>query len=284
MDRKKDPIEQMIEEDLLMEADSLDREIAEAKVEPMSAEVKERIKNKLHEQIAEYERERVYAQLSDEDRKALELGREMLKKESGASEEKVVYRKKRTKLYLTLAAVLILVLAMGVTSIGGAKRIVQMVKSVVGTREVVKINTDEDNYIVTSDNEEEAYQELRDVFGVDVVKLVQWPGSTKFVSSEIDKELQTALLKYEYEGESVHYYISALYTDSSWGIDVEDEMTDSFYCEHENGRILVREYEIYDIKTKRYSAQYEHNGLEYFLIGTMEKTDFEKIVKNLIFF
>ena len=279
MNNNKDPMDQMIVDDLLKEAASIDEEIEKANVESMPPNLKEKIKEKLHRQIEEQERERIYAQLSEEDRKALELGREMLRKE-----EKVVRRKRCRKVYVAVAAVAILVLAMGITSVGGAERVIEIVKMAIGDRELVKVNTDEENYIVKKDVEEEAYQEIKDVFGVEAVKPTDWPDGTVFVEAEIDEELQTALLKYEYEGELLVYHISSHYTTSSWGVDTENKITDSYYMELEKAKIEIKEYEKPSSKTKCYSAKYSYCGLDYFLNGSIKKEEFEVLIKNLRFF
>lgn len=279
MNNNKDPMDQMIVDDLLKEAASIDEEIEKANVESMPPDLKEKIKEKLHRQMEEQERERIYAQLSEEDRKALELGREMLRKE-----EKVVRRKRCRKVYVAVAAVAILVLAMGITSVGGAERVIEMVKIAIGDRELVKVNTDEENYIVRKDVEEEAYQEIKDVFGVEAVKPTDWPDGTVFVEAEIDEKLQIAVLKYEYNKELVNYLISTRFTTSSWGIDIEDEMTDNYYIELDETKIQVKEYKRPKSQIKMYSARYSYKGLEYLLIGTLDKSDFEVLIKNLRFF
>lgn len=286
MNREKDPMEEIIKEDLLIEAEAIEKKMEDADVEEMSVEVGERIRGKLHAQIDEYEKEHVYKKLSEEDWKALELGKQMLReKETDEAESKVVYRKKRPKMWMTLAAVFVLVMAIGVTGFGGAERIVEMMRVAIGEREMVRIDTEENNYVIENEEEEEAYQELKDVFGVDPVKIIHRPDGMEFVVAEIDEELQTATLRYEYKGYAIHYYISSHYTDSSWGIDVEDEIMDQFYVAHERkGEIEVTAYQVGEEKIERYSSNYVHNGLEYFLIGTMNRADFEKIVKNLIFF
>lgn len=285
MNRKKDPMEEIIKEDLLIEAEAIAKETDEADVEELSIEDRERIRAKLHARIDAYEKEQVYKSLSEEDKKALELGRKMLHEKKNAAEEGTVVRyKKRKKMWLVLAAVLVLVMAIGVTGVGGAERIKEIARSVVGNREVVKINS-EDNYIIANEKEEEAYQELKDVFGVDPVKIFVRPEGMEFVVAEVDSELQSASLLYTYKGESVHYYISSRFTNSSWGIDVEDMIVKQYNVENtDKGDIEITEYKISHKNLKRYSVCFEDKGLEYFLIGSMEKRDFEEIVKNLIFF
>ena len=122
------------------------------------------------------------------------------------------------------------------------------------------------------------------MFGVDAVKPTDWPDGTVFVGAEIDEELQTALLKYEYEGELFVYHISSHYTTSSWGVDTENKITDSYYMELEKAKIEIKEYEKPSSKTKCYSAKYSYCGLDYFLNGSIKKEEFEVLIKNLRFF
>ena len=276
MENRKDSMEQIIVEDLLNEAEAIDREIEEADIE-IPVGLKDQMKEKLHAQIDEYEKESIYAQLSEEDREALKLGREMI-------QDKKVYRKKSKKMYVAVAAVAVLVLAMGVTSIGGAERIAEMMQIVIGNREIVRVDTEEDNYVVQDEQEEVAYQKLKDVFGVDPVKIFHRPGDMKFVEAEIDEELQTAFLKYEYEGNIISYFISSHHTISSWGFDVEDQVIDQYIYEHKKCKIQIREYEISETKKRYYSASYEYKDLEYRLLGIMGKEDFQFLIENLKFF
>lgn len=285
MDRKKDPEMRISMEYLLREAEEIDREIAEADMDPMPLEIKERIKGNLMSKIDECEKEHRYAGLSEEDRKALEVGKKMLEKAGGTDqEEKIAYRKKRIRMYYVLAAVLVLVLAMGVTSMGGPERVIEMVKIKVGNRGVTIVNTEEDNYVVVNENEEVVYQELEEVFGVAPVKLTHWPNGTMFVYAEIDEELQTAILEYLYKDKKIHYFISSHYTESSWGVDIEDEVTNQYQVKNlTNQEITIKEYNVED-NYKRYSANYMYNGVEYMLVGDLEKEKFEILVKNLKFF
>ena len=168
MDRKKDPMEEIIKEDLLIEAEAIAKDTEEAEVEELSIEDRERIRAKLHARIDAYEKERVYKSLSEEDKKALEIGRKMLHEKKNAAEEGTVVRyKKRKKMWLVLAAVLVLVMAMGVTGVGGAERIVEMMHVAIGDREMVRIDSEEDNYVIQNEEEEERCYSQRWVFCMD---------------------------------------------------------------------------------------------------------------------
>ena len=154
MNEKMDKFEEIIKEELERDVALTDEKMADFEGE-MPEGAKERIHAALKAQIEDYEREQRYAQLSEEEREALRLGQEMLEK------KKKVRTKRSRKVYLALAAVLILVVAIGVTSFGGAERIVAFVKSVVGEREVVKVNSSEDNLVIVNEDEEKAYEAIK---------------------------------------------------------------------------------------------------------------------------
>lgn len=283
MGNKNDSFEEMLRDEFEREAADIQKKIDESGIEPISDSVKNDIRARLYEQIAAYENEKVYAQLSDEDRRALELGKEMMRQQEEETTKTVVCKKKRPKVYLVLAAALVLAMALGVTSMGGPDRVIKIVKSAVGDREVVKVNSNEDNLVMEQEDEETAYQKIRDTFGVEPVRFLVSPEGMKYERIEIDETLQTAEIVYKYKGKSILYFISALYADASYGLGVEDEIIDQYYIEKNDVRVEITEYQIQENKEKRFSAKFSYKSLEYFMIGTMEKKDFEKIVKSFIF-
>ena len=153
--------------------------VPEGTKEAVLARVREQIRAYEMEQARKEaeEREEAINHLSEEDREALELGRKMLKAGIGqndpeeASRKKVRRKKKPLKMYLALAAVIVCVLAMGITSMGGPERIVRMVKQNVGDREVEKSSTSHKIKMIEGEDEEKAYQEIGDVFNTDIVKI-----------------------------------------------------------------------------------------------------------------
>ena len=145
MSNRKQSFDEILKEDFARAAEDIEREVEESDVEHMSDSLKQSIHAKLQEQIAAYENEKVYAQLTEEDRKALELGKEVMRQqEEETAEKKVVRKKERLRGYLVIVAALVLAMALGVTSMGGANRVISIVKSVVGDREVVKTAIEND--------------------------------------------------------------------------------------------------------------------------------------------
>lgn len=285
MKESKDQLEQIIKNEYDRLAKEEENDIQADDTIEVPEGTKESLRAKIDQQIEEMKKEKIYAQLSEEDRKALELGRKiMAEEEQEKTEAKVVHKKKRFKMYFGLAAVLILVMAVGITSIGGPERIVRMLKQAVGDREVEQVDSSDENLVIMEKSEEEAYQKVEKVFGIRPVSVFGRPDGMTFSRMEMDENLQIAELLYNYEGETVIYLINASYTDASLGIDIEDELVTVYNKNVKNNNIEVKEYEIQSNGLKRYSAYFNYKGLEYYLVGTMDKENFEIILDKLYFY
>lgn len=299
MNNEKDELKECIarefEEIAKEEEESLEKDtslvVPEGTKEAVFARLKEQMREYQREQAENEAREREEAinNLSEEDRKALELGRKMLKAEVGTadtSEKKVHYRRKPLKIYLALAAVIVCVLAMGITSMGGPERVVRMVRQAVGDRDVEQVDsnkTDKQNKIIEGEAEEEAYQKIRDTFDTDVVKLFVCLPDMKFDTMNLDESKQVAEMYYSYDGETIGYIINMPYRDSSWGVDFEDSVEKKYSKEIHKCKINITLYEIEDSNVPKCVAKFKYGNIEYMLMGTMSEQNFEKILKNLFF-
>ena len=172
----------------------------------------------------------------------------------------------------------------GVTSVGGAERIVEMVKGTLGSRDSTKVNFSRKPVKETDDSaEEKAYQQIKDELGIDPVRILGFSGGVEFRDCEVDSESRMARLLYAYGDRNVSYLVDASYTEELWGTDIEDKKLDDYIYTLGELSIVVTEYQIVDSREKRYSGEFEYNGIYYQLTGTMTKKKFEKILKNLYF-
>ena len=232
------------------------------------------------------ENEDIISKLSPEDREALELGRKMMKAEIGAKEnghKKTRYRKRPMKIYMALAAVIICVLAMGITSIGGPERVVRMVRQAVGDRDVEQVDSSEQNKMIEGENEEAAYEKIGKELNIEPVKITVGPTGMYFEKMEYDKENQIAEALYKYKKKTIVYFINASYKDSSFGINIDDKKLREYKKTVNDCEILVKEYEVKKDKKYRYTAAFSEKGIEYYIVATMNGEEFEKILDNLFF-
>lgn len=291
MSEKKDQLKEILKDQLNREAKQIEEEVGLNDNEEIPNELKIRMKNALDQKIREREmrsedmkRTDAYAKLSEEDREALRLGREMLKNQS---EEKKIYtirRKKRNiRRIVALAAVLILVMAVGMTSIGGPERMLQFMKSSVGGRQVSKVNSSDKNKIIEEEDEEKAYEKIAEEFGIEPVRLWWYPENMEFENMILDTDIQVAEIDYLYNSERTEFIISASYGKVSMGADNEDEITDHYYKQEKKIQIEVTEYKTPETGTNGYKAEFKYKNLYYCLTGTMTKEEMENILKNLYF-
>lgn len=206
------------------------------------------------------------------------------KQENRISEPEKRYRRKRTKhWYLVLAAVLVLVFAFGSVSVGSKSYWKELLDVIVGDESVKVINVEDMDKQSTGDvDEAKAYSEINEQLGITVVQLLNKPQRMKLVDYSIEEEIGQAKLFYKYKDESIRYTIYANNEDSSKGAKEEDELVEHYVVDSDKTKIEVDVYKLPENES-RYVGSFEYQGIHYELKGTMERQEFDKILKNLYF-
>lgn len=291
MSEKKDQLKEILKDQLNREAKQIEEEVGLNDNEEIPNELKIRMKNALDQKIREREkrsedmkRTDAYAKLSEEDQEALRLGREMLKNQS---EEKKIYtmrRKKRNiRRIVALAAVLILVMAVGMTSIGGPERMLQFMKSSVGGRKVSQVDSSGKNKVIEEEDEELAYEDAEKEFGIGVVRILGKLDGMQFDKMILDRDLQVAELSYNYKDGKIQFIISAAYGETAWGSDNEDIVIDNYFIKRKETTIEVKKYKMPEKSKDRFAAEFEYKDLHYCITGTINEIEIKKILENLYF-
>lgn len=307
MEKRKNPmdsIENLSEEELKQEADSV-REMIEQTPELQDVKVPEEVHQRLAERIRKYEEEeKALEGLSERDKEALRLGREIQRKneenkmlaawqnvEDAASANrmgspKIYYRPKKKKVLFVLAAVLVVVLGMGLTSVGRKNIIVDVLQKTFGSGDKTYVDTQESTLPTTTEgmSEEEAYAEIEKEFGTKVVQIVKKPENTKFLEMQLDQELQETTLYYSLDKTIFSYRIMTHYTEGSSGINISDILLREYTLSIPETDIVISEYRIQETGELEYTAKFIYKNTQYFLQGVMKQEEFEIITKNLLFF
>ena len=204
---------------------------------------------------------------------------------SAGTDEKKQSSRRKAYLSRVAAAVVIVLLAggIGVTSFGGPERVMEIVKSKVGTRKVEKINSNEENLVIKEENEEQAYQKIKDELGIEPVRIVDRPNGFKYEDAKLEKDAQISEILYQYKGENILYTISMAQSNDSWGIDLEDKEVKKYTKKIKGVNMSIHEYITLESKKRRYVAKFKYSGVGYYLTGVMPKKDFNNILKKLYF-
>ena len=196
-------------------------------------------------------------------------------------------RRKKLDKYIVLAAALVAMLAFGITSVGGPKRIFEEVKWFLAGGEQSNIDTDDERIDAhQATTEGEAYEQIEKTFGFSPVRLNYMPEKMEFVETIIEKETQNAKLYYENDDEKVLICnIWTNYKTASIGTDIQDKLVDVFEKEIGEIKIVIKEYLVEENQTTRWRAEFEYQNVQYFLMMSgFTRQEMEKTVENLYFF
>jgi hypothetical protein len=295
MKDKKELLEQTIKEDLEKEAQEILKALETSDADKLSDEKQLELKKKIDKKIEDYEFEKICNELPEEYRDALRAGMELKKQEDSADpnhkqdeeksdgNKKVVRKRKSLRVYVALAAVMTLLLVVGMSTMGDGGGFVKTIQSLVGEREVVKVNSGEDNYVIEMESEEEAYQKIRDELEIEPVQITDIPIKARFQKAVIEDELKVSEIYYQYQGDNITYIINGDQAKNSIGVNIEDEILENYTLEVEEVLINVQGRQISSTKQTRYYASFSYKNIKYFLVASIKQEEFEKILKNLYF-
>lgn len=204
----------------------------------------------------------------------------------GERKEKVCYRRKKAKYWVvSLVAVLLIVLGVGVNSVGSKSYWKVLWERVNGGEPVNVMNVEDMEEKNTEDVDEIAvYKEIKDKLNVKPVRIFYKPDNMKLVDYKVYEEMLTARLLYKYQDEVIKYILYVSDVDSSWGEKEEDVKLDDYTVFVNDIEIKVEEFFVNNKPENRQVAYFEHEGVHYQLKGVMKREEFERILKNLYFF
>lgn len=290
-EKDRDKIGELLKQELLEEAEVIRAEV-NRREDLKAVTAPDEIQERLMKQIQKMEEERqVQERLSEEDKESMRLGREVQFQKNlellDVEEKQVSTRKKRPwKVFLLIAAAATLILAMGLTSFGGPPFILNMMDDALGEREVTKMDSEREGENAHTDEiseEEKFYQEVKDTFGINIVRMLYLPAHTKFFVGDVDEKSSQGCILYSCGEKMIEYQIVINYQTRSYGYDIEDELISEKELSVSGVPIIVKEYKLPD-GTHQYVAQFEYGENAYILNSTISQEEFEKILNNLKFF
>lgn len=332
MEKHEDNLDKLLKAELEKEAGEIMEEMdSDESLQDIS--FPEDLDEKMWSKIQAYEeQQRAYEKLSDADKEAIRLGREVqalrggedtkdrLKKdvesdsyidnvvpiehgkhetdnkasddgtngetEKEAGKKKVKKRKRHWKVYGIVAIVAVLAMMWSMVSIGGTPFLGKLWTQTIGDRKMTQVDTereDGDKNKVDDYDEESVYEEIKEKFGMDVVRFRRKSDRMTLIQSDIDEALKRVCLIYSNEETIMEYQMIFNYKEQSHGYDVEDKKIKEEQMIVDGNKIDIIQYELSD-GSKENIAQFEYKDVFYILNTTMEEEEFKKILKNLYFF
>lgn len=264
----KRELELIKETELFMEEVYKDPIAANAEVPP---DLRERVFKEIRARQAE-KAERAREMLCNEDKELLRLGK--------------LYKKQRkVRKYLVLAAVLVFVVAFGITSIGDAEKIFERFHWDLADREQVNVDSDDENVApMTNVEEEQVYEQVEDEFGFYPVRLNYLPESIGLLEAEIDEIIPRVFMLYgEAQGVKISYVIRPNYRESSWGKDIEDELLEESKIMVNDIEISLKKYRVTE-NTERWLVGFEYQNTSYsIMLMDLNEEEVDNIINGLYF-
>lgn len=244
----------------------------------------------LNEEKGEINIVQIYDMLSEEDRRFLETGRRVEQEQKALKEKKNLRRKKMqraAKRCGTVAAVLVLVIGVSMTSDANRRLVSQMWDSVTGSfgLKIATEYVDKEHVIREGGNEQEAadFQKASEELGIAGISLGYLPEEMEYLRCEIDELAGSARFFYKYldtvfnltlikkVGEGVFYY----------ALDNDIELSNIYTFPQEIEAQISKTYT--EGEQVSYIAQLQYKNCSYILNGIISIDEMEKIVKNIYF-
>lgn len=226
--------------------------------------------------------EALYAQLPEEDQKALALGKEVAQRKE-AKAGKRLRRRKIFRVVGVAAACLVLVFGISMTS-DANRRLVQRMWDGWMTEFGFKVNTDYSGDMETvrskSKAEIEAMEEISEQLGSPSLDFPYLPKGMKYEGYEIESKFVATLF---------YLYKDNLFYVTIMNIDEEG----SYYYKYDNDAVFQEIIETFedieakiwevntDISAETYVAEIEYNGWRYVLNGMIPLEAMEKIIQYI---
>lgn len=247
------------------EADAARKE--EALVIAMGEEKKENSKS-------EENREKVYEMLSDEDRRALAIGRRKLEQH------------KRTKILKAsgIAAMVCLCLfGVSMTSKANREYLLAWFNTLSGNNLQVVLENKGDVKMEGEISEEQAIAEVEEKLDLKVIKFGYKPAGMEFLSFNVDEMIHEAIIQYMYNDTVINILINKVMEESSTGRVFDGNVKDSFKVIFDGDDIImVTELENPNNELS-YAAQLNRDKCYYSITAIMQKEEMVKMLKNIYF-
>lgn len=266
----RDEWKEIIEREMMQEAERI---MEEVNADPLLRDVKapEELHDKLFAEIREYEKQRMFEQMTEEDKELIRLG-------------KVYKRRRKWSRYLVLVAAVLVVLGVGTVCIGEDENIFGFMSRIFNGEEEIVVDSEDVEPIVYVE-ENEAFKKIEETYGIKPVKLRYLPEKEVFYEAVFSADMQSINMIYKIHDEtSIIYVIRPNYREASLGTVIEDEKVQEYQMIVSDVEVTLVEYNIVETEENKWSVSFQYQDVQYLLrINNMKQEEVKKIINNLGF-
>lgn len=185
----------------------------------------------------------------------------------------------RPRTAIIAAALLALLLGVGVVTVGSREYRPEIIEREQGTETTTRVNNTEDA-MARAYSEEEVCQEIEEKLGVIAPRLIYRPEGMELADYQILGPEGEAIIKYNYNGNELKIYISKDFQNSSINFDVDGVQLIPIVMEASGTDISVYEYLDPD-NNSYYEGRFELFNTYYSITGMIEYEEFKKVLENI---
>ena len=253
--------------------------IDEEETEPAKAEeILETIvgeEKKVNYAHGEENREQIYNLLSDEDKKALAIGK-----------RKLAQRKRDKVLKFAGAAAMVCLCLFGVSMTSSANReyLMSIFNRLENDNLHVQLDDVNESILVGAVSDEEAWEKIENALGIKMMKFEFKPDNMKFLSLNLDQLTENAVIQYEYENETIiNIFVYKNRKNASSTQVFDGKVNDNFIVNTSEGDPISVTEMMNPNNEISYAAYFNKNGCYYSITAIMQKENFTKLLQNIYF-
>ncbi len=229
----------------------------------------------------------VYDMLSEEDRRALELGRKVGEKQQKRAERRRK-RHRALKIAGVIAAMVVLVFGASMTSEANRRLVMKMWDGMLvdfGFRVNTEYLGDKETIRSKSKEELAAIEDIHEKLGVQMIEFGYLPEEMEYIGYDIKKNMFEAVLVYSYQ--EMYFYVTILNIDKEGATYYslnEDAVLRESVTSTSDSQITAEIWETnIDLGKEAYIAEIEYEGWRYVLNGMIPLEEMKKILDNALF-
>lgn len=196
-----------------------------------------------------------------------------------------VYKKKRSlRKYWLLAAAMVMALAFGVTSLGGAEKIFGYFDGYLLEKKQLKVNSDENIEPIYTMTEMQVYDRIEEKYGISPVRLNYIPEGVELNSVNVSDPMMMVSMDYcRGDYMTITYSIRPNFQDSTISYMIDGKLLDSYEMKVRDVVLTVSEYDLSE-DDPCWVVQFTYQDVYYYMtLLQMEESEAKQVIESLYF-